>query len=212
MRQGVGMATSASTAVGTSVRAAASAWLGTSTRTTPLQVLGTHALLFHRSDRHEQQRRRHAVAARLDRLDPLQTLLHLPVGVPVEAEALPASVREGLQRLPHGAAEEDGQRVTRHAVRPLTVDLAVVRTSPSRWRAGLRQAARFAPFCARALYVGRLPDASEELLMEASFYGIGVLTHGTGETEMLLEPRHYRPLRHTAAAWYFTEQLYQRLP
>ncbi|MFE7128349.1 hypothetical protein [Streptomyces sp. NPDC057617] len=51
----------------------------------------------------------------------------------------------------------------------------------------------------------------DDLLNEASFYGVGVLVDSLSGVELVLEPRAYRPRRHTAAAWRFIEELYQRV-
>ena len=84
-------------------------------------------------------------AGRLDSLDALQTLLELPVDEPVALASLPARLRAAVRRLPAGAAELDRREVTRRAVRPLTIDLAVVRASTAGWRGGLEQARAVSP-------------------------------------------------------------------
>jgi hypothetical protein len=123
----------------------------------------------------------------------------------------PLSSWSAVRRLPAGAAELDRREVTRRAVRPLTIDLAVVRASAEGWYGGLRQAGRFAPFFRRALLLDSAPPAAEEKLMEAAFYGIGVLVADGESVDLLLEPRLYTPRRPTPAAWCFTEELHHRI-
>lgn len=61
------------------------------------------------------------------------------------------------------------------------------------------------------MLLSRRPARLDEVLAEADFYGIGVLIDMGDEIEMALEPEPYRPQRHTAAAWRFVEELYQRV-
>lgn len=123
------MVTLASPSVGTSVRAAAAAVLDPAVLSVSLQLMGSQALLFYRHDTEECARRARVSAARLDSLDALQTLLELPVDEPVALASLPARLRSAVRRLPAGAADVDCREVTRRAVWPLTIDLAVVRAS-----------------------------------------------------------------------------------
>ncbi|MFE2470094.1 hypothetical protein [Streptomyces mirabilis] len=206
-----GMVTLASPSVGTSVRAASAALLDPAALSVSLQLMGSQALLFYRLDEEECARRARVSAARLDSLDALQTLLELPVDEPVALASLPARLRSAVRRLPAGAAETDRREVTRRAVRPLTIDLAVVRANAVGWRGGLEQAGRFAPFCRRALLLDSAPPAAEETLMEAAFYGIGILVADGESVDLLLEPRSYTPRRHTPAAWCFTEEFHHRI-
>ncbi|MCX5246685.1 MULTISPECIES: hypothetical protein [unclassified Streptomyces] len=203
------MVTLASSLMGGSVQAASRALLAPGAQARTVSVLGTEALCFYRLDKAEHARREEASAARLDHLADLESLLALPVGIPVLLGALDSAVRRAVRALPTGAAERDRKTVTRHAVRPLQVDLAVVRAS--NWRQGLERAGRFAPFCRRAMLLDRHPARLEEALAEADFYGIGVFLVAGNDVELALEPGGYRPPRHTAAAWWFVEDLYQRL-
>ncbi|MFG2727863.1 hypothetical protein [Streptomyces canus] len=203
------MMTSVSSVLGGSVKTVSAQLLEQDGKTAFTQVMGTEALFFYRLDPTEDERRREAGAGRLDRLHPLETLLSLPVGMPVPLASLDQYERRALRSLPAGAADRDRRTVTRLAVRPLQVDLAVVPASG--WRQGLERAGRFAPFSRRAMLLNRRPARLNEVLTEANFYGIGVLIDTGGEIEMPLEPQAYRPQRHTAAAWWFVEELYQRV-
>ncbi|MFJ9846858.1 hypothetical protein ACIRYZ_41785 [Kitasatospora sp. NPDC101155] len=173
-----------------------------------LSVLGTRALLLHRVDETEHRRRQATDAERLDRISALECLLSLPVGLPLPAGSLPEQAE--VRNLPRGAVEWNTDLVTRRAVRPLTIDLAVVRAADR--RTGLERAGRFAPFCRRAVLLDEDPRARlDETVAEAAFYGIGVLVNEPNGVRMALEPEPYRPQRHTAAAWHFVEELYRRL-
>jgi hypothetical protein len=202
--------------VGTSVRHASAVCLHADAKAMPLSLQGTDALVFYQLDEAEVARRRTDRADRLDQLAALETLLQLPAGVPVSLQDLSAPVRAGIRRLPAGAVSVsrrcDRQEVTRRAVRPVTVDLAVVRATGRGWKSGLERASRFAPFCARAVLLDGSPSRLDDLLMEADFYGIGVLlADETGEVTMALRPEPYRPPYQTPGAWWFVEDVFQRL-
>lgn len=191
------------------VRAASADLLAPNCKTSLTSVLGTQALLFYRLDEREHRRRRRSSASQIDSWATLETLMELPVGEAVPLASIPNEERKRIRSLPSWVAHRDQRMVLRHAVRPLSLDLAVVKVS--NWRRGLELAGRFAPYCRRAMLLERAPTQIDEVMMEASFYGIGILV-GTGDNvEMLLEPRPYRPERHTAAAWQFIEQLYAQL-
>ncbi|MEU6936478.1 hypothetical protein ABZ943_07130 [Streptomyces rubiginosohelvolus] len=192
-----------------SVKTVSAQLVGQGGKTAFTQVIGEKALFFYHLAPAEDERRREVGAERLDRRHPLETLLSLPVGMPVPLASLDQHERRALRSLPAGAADRDRRTVTRRAVRPLQVDLAVVPASG--WRQGLERAGRFAPFCRRAMLLSRRPARLDEVLAEADFYGIGVLIDMGDEIEMALEPEPYRPQRHTAAAWRFVEELYQRV-
>ncbi|GHH27167.1 hypothetical protein [Streptomyces lanatus] len=203
------MATLANSVIDRSMRTASAALLEAGAQAQAASLQGVEASFFYQMDSAEHARRRHAAAAPLDRIAALETLLDLPVGIPVPLARLGADQRRAVRTLPTGCADRDRTSVTRRAVRPARVDLAVVRASG--WRQGLHDAGRFAPFCRRAMLLTRCPSHLDEALAEADFYGIGVFLAAGDSVEMVLEPAPYRPLRHTAAAWCFVEELYQLL-
>ncbi|WP_329595568.1 hypothetical protein OG298_44490 (plasmid) [Streptomyces sp. NBC_01005] len=48
-------------------------------------------------------------------------------------------------------------------------------------------------------------------MLDCGFYGIGVvLQHPDGDLETLVEPRPWRPKRHTPDAWWFEERAYEQ--
>lgn len=203
------MAVAASSAVGSSVRAASGALIHPGGHAKMLSLLGSDVLVFYRFDATEHARRRRVGMKALTGMGPLETLLTLPVDMSVPLDSLSTKDRAAVRRLPAGSADRDRRDVTRHAVRPLHVDLVVVTARQP--RRGLEAATRFAPFCSRAVLLRRPAPRMDDLLNEASFYGVGVLVDSPSGVEMVLEPRAYRPQRHTAAAWRFIEELYQRV-
>ncbi|MFC1421279.1 hypothetical protein [Streptacidiphilus cavernicola] len=169
------------------------------------------ALVFYRRDRAECERRRRQAAAPLG-IEDLATLLQLPADLPLRADTLPPPVRDQLAKLPRGAVTWTGALVCRRAVRPLAVDLVVVRARSTHWDQGLARASRFKPFARRALLVDAPASQRQDLLMQAAFYGIGILEPTPEGLAWALPPEAYRPARHTPAAWHFTEKLHARLP
>jgi len=192
---------------GSSVREASGAVLPAGCKMSNFRIWGADTFLFHRVDAQEDARRSRTGAGGLDRIRHLETLMALPMGLPVPLLSLDRRMRTAIRSLPAGAVELDRTTVTRWAVRPMRIELAVVR-APG-WRRGLELAGQFAPFCRRAMLLERPRGSLDGVFMEAGFYGIGVLTPSNGGFEMAVEPEEYRPERHTAAAWSFVEEMYQ---
>jgi hypothetical protein len=203
------MVTLTSSLMGGSVRAASRTLLEPGGQTRTVSAFGTEALCFYRLDEAEHTRRERVSAARLDHMADLETLLSLPVDTPVPLSSLTPMARRAVRALPSGAADSDRQAVIRRAVRPLQVDLAVIRASG--WRQGLERAGRFAPFSRRAMLLDHLPAHLDEAMLEAGFYGIGVFVASGNDVELVLEPEQHRAPRYTPAGWRFVEVLYQRL-
>jgi hypothetical protein len=173
-------------------------------------ILGTQALLCYRLDRPEDTRRRRARLGAIRDLKILDLLLGLPLGAAVPVTSLTPPERSALRSTPSGVLAVAAGAVTRHAVTPLTVDLAVV--TAHGWRSGLPIAGRFAPFCVRVLLLPRCPSDPEHLSLQAGFYGIGVVVADHAENlQVLVTPRPFRRQRFTAAGWLFTEEVYQQV-
>ncbi|MGW0711466.1 hypothetical protein ACWD4G_36875 [Streptomyces sp. NPDC002643] len=170
-----------------------------------------NTLVFYRRDHLECERRRAQGAAELGIAD-LTVLLDLPADLPVRLDSLPTPLREQIRALPWGAVTLTGDHVCRRAVRPLTVDLVIVRARSTHWEGGLARASRFKPFARRALLVAPPAHARDELLIRAAYLGIGILEPTAEGLAWTLVPEPYRPRRHTPVAWHFTEQLHVRLP
>lgn len=136
----------------------------------------------------------------------LDLLMELPIGEPVPIGMLGFGKRPLLRKL-GGAALIASDTVTRQAVRPCRVIRAVVTGSAT--RESLDRAGRFAPFCARTLVIAQ-PPRRKTFLVEADFYGIGVILDRAGARETLVRERPWVPQRHTVAGWRFVEQQYAR--
>ncbi|MEU5853904.1 hypothetical protein ABZ799_01130 [Nocardiopsis dassonvillei] len=164
----------------------------------------TATTIHYRPDPTETARRREASADPVTSWDALELLSALPIGEPVPEMSLTDNERRRVRHLPAGSVHRDGATITRLAVRPLAVEVAVVAGPPAK---AFESATRFAPVCARAVSLDRLPEPKRSMyLSQASFYGVGVVVGG----QELLAPVPYRPKRHTPAAWRFVERVYAR--
>ncbi|MFC8447630.1 hypothetical protein [Kitasatospora sp. NPDC057223] len=170
------------------------------------------AALFTVLNRTEYQRRRtvhgDSCPPAIDNPEHLDLLLSVPEGMPVAASALTARQRALLRALPPTAASltrTDGQvtHVTRTAIRPATVHLALVTGPVSGTNLGI--AGSFAPFCPRAILAPERPRLAETLI-EADFWGIGVAVEENDTVEVLVPPRPWKRMRHSPAGWRFEEQ------
>ncbi|WP_370355158.1 hypothetical protein [Catenulispora sp. EB89] len=173
------------------------------------ELVGRSVEVAYRLNQQEHSRRLDAGLGSLCASDQLDMLLGLPSGLPVPVESLTARERRTLRRIPSGALERSGHLVQRHAVQPLMVDMVLV---PVRgWRSGLQDAGRFAPFAMRMMSLTSAPSDVQSLVLEASYYGIGVLVADGDDQEVLVPPRPFIRRRHTAAGWQFVEQVYQQV-
>lgn len=203
------MALSAGTAVDSSIKAASSTLVASGGHAKTLSLLGSNVVVFYRFDNTEHARRQKVSAKPLTSLGHLETLMTLPVDMPVPMDSLSKKERVGVRKLPAGSIDRGHSSVIRQAVRPLHMDLVLVSTA--RPRQGLESATRFAPYCRRAVLLQRPAPRMDDYLNEASFYGVGVLVDTPAGLKTVLEPQAHRPKRHTAVAWSFVEDLYQRV-
>ena len=172
-----------------------------------MPIMGAEALICYRFDAAEHARRQRVGAGAISSADVLELLLGLPVAVPVPVASLTCRERAALDRVPRAAVSVRCGEVTRLAVTPAAVELALV-TARS-WRAGLEVAGRFAPFCARAIVLSRCPADLDDAQMEAGFYGVGVILVENESARTLVEPAPFRRHRVTAAGWRFAEEVYR---
>lgn len=177
-------------------------------RSTAMGIFGTEALICYRLDEVEHTRRLHAEAGALASADVLELLLGLPVGMPVPLTSLTGRERDALRSAPAGSVVVHGAQVTRHAVAPVAVELALV--GARTWRHGLEVAGRFTPFCARAMVLSDHPADLDQLRVQADFYGVGVIVSTEQITEVLVEPTPFRRVRFTGAGWQFLERVYRQ--
>jgi hypothetical protein len=174
-----------------------------------VSIMGVSALVRYRLDEHEVARRADSRLGALSSPDVLNLLLDLPLGLPVPVASLTTWERSALRGMPRGAVSITKGEVTREAVAPVVVDLAIV---PARtWRTGLHDAGRFAPFCARLMVLGKPPKDLAELNRQAGFYGIGVAVADGAEPQLLVAPEPFRRLRFTVASWQFLEHVYRQV-
>ena len=137
------------------------------------RLMGAEALICYRLDDGEHARRRRAGAGAISSADVLELLLGLPIAASVPVASLTCRERAALDRASHGAVSVCDGQVTRHAVAPVAVELALV--AAVNWRDGLEVAGRFAPFCARAMVLRRRPADLADVQLQAGFYGVGVI-------------------------------------
>lgn len=168
-------------------------------------LLSVDALLLLGLDEHEHRRRRAAGLTTLCDRDSLRLLSRLPHGEAVRVGDLTDVERGGLRRLPRGVAEVSGGRLTRLAIPPVTIRLAIV--TDAVLDRGLDRASRFAPFAPRLLVLTGPPDDLAYAQVEARFYGIGLAMTGADGLVMLAEPE---PARRSAGpvTWQVREEAY----
>ncbi|MFD0262417.1 hypothetical protein ACFVH7_29620 [Kitasatospora indigofera] len=173
------------------------------------EAFGVHAIFAYRPDAAECSRRGLAGTPPLTRPDLLELLMGLPVGESVPVDSLSQSEQRALRSAPKGVLTRKNKTATRHAVQPLQIDLALV---PGRgWETAMEKAESFTPFCARAILVDRPLRRRQDAMMQADFYGIGLLTITGDELDVLVAPRPFVRRRHTVAGWRFLENMYGQL-
>jgi hypothetical protein len=157
----------------------------------------------------EHERRTRAGLGGVTSLVLLDTLMNLPLGMPVPAADLDVLARAHLARVPGGVIELREAQITRVLTPPLTVVAVLVRARD--WRRGVTRASCFAPFAQRVLLLDREPKP--ELLWEASVFGVGVwVDTADGAMREVCPPapfvrRYWKP-----AGWRFAERAYAALP
>lgn len=189
-------------------RAASATMPADGVRRTLMTIMGSEALICYRFDDREHARRQIAGTGVIRSADVLELLLGLPIALPVPVAALTGRERAALKLVPPGAVARSDGHVTRHAVAPVAVELALVVARS--WRTGLEVAGRFAPFCARAMVLRRRPANLAEMQLQAGFYGVGVIVVDDLGTEVLVGPVPFQRLRFTAAGWRFLEEVYRK--
>lgn len=204
---GVDLVTGTPERLAAAARAVSPTARGSEVNCAVMPVMGTEALICYRVDTAEAERRRRAGAETIASADVLELLLDLPLGVPVPVTSLSHREDAALSCVPAGAVCVRDGEVTRHAVAPVAVDLAVI--AGRSWRHGLKIAGRFAPFCARAMVLPRCPLDLTDLCLEAGFYGVGVIIVDDRSTQVLVAPAPFRRSRWTAAGWRFLEVVYR---
>ncbi|MEU4351778.1 hypothetical protein [Streptomyces sp. NPDC023838] len=174
-----------------------------------LSMFGVDAVVAYRQQGQECERRARAGMTKLNKLHVLELLMNLPLGESVALASLGDREKRVLRQVPNGALVRHDRAVVREATHPLRVDLAVV--PGSSWTAAKEKAEWFTPFCARAVMVDRPLRRRDDAVMEAEFYGIGLLVAVGRDVEVVVPPRPFVRRRHTAAGWQFLEEAYNQL-
>jgi hypothetical protein len=136
-------------------------------------------------------------------------MMGLPVGLPVPLDSLTPRERTRLAKAAPGTVSVSAGHVVREAVAPVVVEMAVVPVSD--WLVGLERAGRFAPFCARAMLLRRMPADPQALRERARRFGVGVVLADGEHFQMILAPKPFRRMRHTPYGWQFVEQVYGKV-
>lgn len=167
----------------------------------------------------EELRRRERINGRpILSLELLNLLMTMSPGVPVmvgsmseyEMRLLRGGSRIGAAELTRNSAVE---KATRLAMPPLTVQHVTVVAAD--WRTGVSIASRFAPYGSRELVLDRLGADETELLLEATYLGVGISVgdeNVNGSSRRVLEAAPFTPARYTGASWLFAEQLLASQP
>jgi hypothetical protein len=156
----------------------------------------------------EDRRRASASLGGVVRLDLLDVLLSLPLGLPVAAGSLSPGEARLVADLPPGCVELAEGQVIRRAVPPLRVEIAV--GAARDWRKGLDRLSSFVPFCSRMLALAKAPEDHAELVTEAAFCGTGVVV-AAPEWRVLVKPEPFVKRFHKPAAWWFAEEIYRQV-
>ncbi|MFE7077850.1 hypothetical protein ACFU96_48035 [Streptomyces sp. NPDC057620] len=152
-------------------------------------------------------------ASPLDDLWLLDALLKLPIGHAVPWTSLSGRDQRLLARGQHTHAyEQRGQSLIRKAVPPLTVDLAVVRTTRS--TVETLDAMPFGAYAPQALWLDCEAKPTAQLTTEAARFNTGLVhwRHPAGQPQLVVPAQTLTDGRqHTAAGWRFAEHAYARL-
>jgi hypothetical protein len=158
-------------------------------------------------DAREHGRRVSAGMAAVTDLAVLDALLALPLGMPVSASSLSARLRALLRKAPVGAVRYEQTDVVRLAYAPLQVRRVEVTVLRS-WRTALRRASQFSQYTQRVLVLDSVPRDVDDLTLQASFYGVGVVLGEQPEREQLVASQPFVVRRHSPARWAFAEECY----
>lgn len=157
----------------------------------------------------EWQRRAETGCTAVVRLDVLDALLGLPVGLPITVTDLTVRERRVIDRLPNSVVEHRGYDVIRRVEPAADVTHAAVKARD--WWCGLVRAGLFAPWCSRSMVLPSRPPNEAEAALQASYYGIGIVIETGTDHVTLVEPEPWVNHRVTPAGWWFTEEVYEQM-
>lgn len=174
-----------------------------------VRAFGASASLVYELIGDEVQRRQQCGLGAVGDHELLDVLLGLPLNLPVHTADLSDRERRVLRRAPVAAVEVSAAAVVRRVTAPLAARSAMV---PVRdWRHGLRKAGQFAPFCARSIVLSTVPVDLSDAIVQARFYGIGILCGPANHRAELLAAEPYVRLRHSSGQWWFAEDIYRQI-
>ncbi|MDQ3900722.1 MAG: hypothetical protein M3319_09860 [Actinomycetota bacterium] len=174
-----------------------------------VRMFGVRAWLTASVNNAEWRRRERVGLDAMTRVDVLDGLLGLPLGLPVPLYALTTHERQLVSQLPPGVVDQPGDLVIRRAEPVVECFFALV-FAPT-WSAGLADALKFAPFCARLTVLESRPADETAACLEASYYGVGLAIQARNDHTMLVPPEPLVRRRVTAAGWWFTEETYRQI-
>jgi hypothetical protein len=175
----------------------------------PAHLLGVNVRVLLDVDHLEHERRQAAGLGALTSRPALRVLCTLPAGERVRvADLTPPELRQ-IAALPPGAVDRDHGGVTRCAVPVVSLRCVVV--IDRNWHRGLDRASTFAPFTSRILALPTAPRSLEPLVLEANFYGIGVVVTSPARTAVVAAPAAFRPSVLGPVAWRLREEAYAML-
>ncbi|MFJ3667219.1 hypothetical protein ACIPSE_12250 [Streptomyces sp. NPDC090106] len=176
-----------------------------------VRARGVQAVLVVRLNTNEVERRQREGADAVLDMAVLDGLMQLPVGSPVPSMTLTSKERRLLRGCPADALEQTDGQLVRRLVRPLEVDLAVVRVSRLT-AGGLSRAGRFGPYTQSVVWLDGPAEGAELVVMEAGMYGLGVVHAPADEAPFVcVAPRPASRFVPTSAGWLFAEQVYAEL-
>jgi hypothetical protein len=170
---------------------------------------GVLGILAYQIDAVEHDRRRRAGLGAVTRLGWLDTLMAMPLGMPVPLQSLTADEQDRARKLPRGCVDQNDEGLIRRLVRPINMYLVIVEDTD--WRRGLIRSGAYIG-CTRILVVS--PDLAEldDAALEADYWGVGLMVSGQlpGSSRVVVPPEPFVPKIYTAASWRFCEEMYQQ--
>jgi hypothetical protein len=180
-------------------------------RAVPVRLRGVDGLADVSIDLLEHERRAAVGAAGqpLGGVWVLEALLALPEQVSVPVDHVDPAILAQVKKSPQALAYPASDAVCRVGRPAATAGLVSIPTD--NWRRGVQQAHRLAPYCARRIVLATEPRRPGLMLLEASYWGIGVMIQDCRVEREVLAPAPFVPTRYTGAAWSFDEILYSQV-
>lgn len=160
--------------------------LGWGNQSVVVHELDVPVLVFVDIYRGEHARRAALGIGALDDLRTLAALWELPQGLKTPKSSLAAELRSRLSNLPAGAVESDGDAWVRWATPPVQIRGALVWSVP--WRQAAVTLGAFVTLAPRVAVTPLGARHSDQVLAEAAFWGIGLVTTDS-EPLLLLGPQ-----------------------